>query len=98
MNKELESLKKILDLAPSLIDRGGRLVCLTYHSLEDRVVKKTIADWERGCTCPPDLPSCACGKEPIFRRVYKKGIKPSKGEIEDNPRARSATLRAAERI
>ena len=74
------------------------MVFLTYHSLEDRMVKQTMADWEKGCKCPPDLPRCACGKEPIFRRMYKKGLKPEKRELERNPRARSAILRAAERI
>ena len=98
VNKELENLKVFLNKVPSLIIKGGRLVFLTYHSLEDRLVKQAISDWERGCTCPSDLPQCACGQEPLFRRINRKGIKPKKAEIEDNPRARSATLRAAERI
>ena len=98
VNRELENLKRFLDKAPSLIETGGRLVFLTYHSLEDRLVKKALADWEKGCKCPPDLPECVCGKKPVFRRIYKKGIKPGKSEMEDNPRARSAILRAAERI
>jgi 16S rRNA (cytosine1402-N4)-methyltransferase len=71
---------------------------LTYHSLEDRLVKQAMADWEKGCICPPDLPECACNKRTLFRRIYKKGIKPLKIEIQDNPRARSSILRAAERI
>ena len=98
VNKELENLKLFLDKAPSLIERGGRMVFLTYHSLEDRLVKQAMADWEKGCICPPDLPACSCDKESLFRRLYKKGIKPGKIEIQDNPRARSAILRAAERI
>lgn len=98
VNKELEHLKTFLQKAPSLMVTGGRLVILTYHSLEDRIVKQTMRDWEQGCQCPPDLPRCACGKRPLFRRVHKKGLKPSPQEIQENPRARSATLRAAERI
>jgi len=98
VNRELENLKLFLEKAPSLIERGGRIVFLTYHSLEDRLVKQAMADWEKGCICPPDLPECSCDKESLFRRLYKKGIKPEKIEIQDNPRARSAILRAAERI
>jgi len=98
VNNELENLKTFLGKAPSLVAKGGRIVILSYHSLEDRIVKKTMAGWERGCTCPPDLPKCGCGNKPLFRRVFKKGIKPGKREIDDNPRARSAILRAAERI
>jgi 16S rRNA (cytosine1402-N4)-methyltransferase len=98
VNRELENLKIFLGKAPSLIEKGGRLVFLTYHSLEDRLVKGAVAEWEKGCTCPPDLPKCICGKRPLFSRIYKKVIRPSKKEIEQNPRARSAVLRAAERI
>jgi len=98
VNRELENLKAFLDKVPSLIAKGGRLVLLTYHSLEDRMVKQAMADWERGCSCPPDLPGCACGKTPLLKRLQKKGIRPGQQEIEDNPRARSAILRAAERI
>ncbi|MBU2498864.1 MAG: 16S rRNA (cytosine(1402)-N(4))-methyltransferase RsmH [Proteobacteria bacterium] len=98
VNRELENLERFLEKAPSLILKGGRLVVLSYHSLEDRLVKRAMAGWETDCRCPPDLPVCRCGKEPLFRRLNKKGIKPSKEEIDDNPRARSATLRAAERI
>ena len=98
VNRELENLKEFLESAPLLVEKGGRLVFLTYHSLEDRLVKQAIVDWEKGCTCPPDLPQCACGKKALFKRLYKKGLRPKKREIEDNPRARSAVLRAAERI
>jgi 16S rRNA (cytosine1402-N4)-methyltransferase len=98
VNRELEHLRKFLDMAPDLMNDGGRFVILSYHSLEDRMVKQTMADWERPCTCPPDLPKCVCGKEPLFRRLNKRGIRPAPWEIQMNPRARSATLRAAERI
>lgn len=98
VNKELDHLKTFLKVVPSLLWCGGRLVVLSYHSLEDRIVKQTMQQWERGCTCPPDLPVCACGKEPLFRRTSKRGRRPAKEEIADNPRARSAIMRMAERV
>ncbi len=98
VNRELENLKALLDRVPPLLNEGGRLVIISYHSLEDRMVKQTMMNWERGCTCPPDFPYCRCGKVPLFKRVHKKGTKPALREVEMNPRARSATLRAAERI
>lgn len=98
VNRELENLEGFLRKAPEWIQGGGRLVVLSYHSLEDRMVKQAMLGWEKGCQCPPDLPRCACGKKPLFRRLSKKGIRPSQEEIQGNPRARSAILRAAERI
>jgi 16S rRNA (cytosine1402-N4)-methyltransferase len=98
VNRELENLQVFLDKIPLLLVQGGRLVILSYHSLEDRAVKHAMMDWERGCRCPPDLPECRCGRIPLFKRVHKKGIRPSSEEMEDNPRARSAILRAAERM
>jgi 16S rRNA (cytosine1402-N4)-methyltransferase len=98
VNQELEHLKTFLEKAPSLILTGGRLAVLSYHSLEDRMVKQAMTDWERGCECPPDFPECQCGKRPIFKRLQKKGIKPDHEEIAQNPRARSAILRVTERI
>ena len=98
VNRELENLEVFLDNVPSLIQAGGRLVTLSYHSLEDRRVKRAMVDWEKRCHCPPDLPVCACEKRPLFKRLQKKGIRPSQEEIKANPRARSALLRAAERI
>lgn len=98
VNKELEHLASFLDKSPSILAGSGRLVILSYHSLEDRMVKQTMMDWEKGCQCPPTLPQCGCGKEPLFRRLHKKGVRPDPKEIEENPRARSAVLRAAERI
>ncbi len=98
VNKELEHLASFLDKSPALLAGSGRLVILSYHSLEDRMVKQAMMDWEKGCQCPPTLPQCGCGKEPLFRRLHKKGVRPDPKEIEENPRARSAVLRAAERI
>jgi 16S rRNA (cytosine1402-N4)-methyltransferase len=98
VNRELENLGVFLQKAPGLLQKGGRLVILSYHSLEDRMVKKAMIGWENPCTCPPDLPRCACGKTPLFRRPFKKALTPGRAEISQNPRARSARLRAAERI
>jgi 16S rRNA (cytosine1402-N4)-methyltransferase len=98
VNRELDHLKVFLEMVPALIAQGGRLVVLSYHSLEDRPVKRAIKEWEKGCECPPDFPCCVCGRKPLFRRVHKKGLRPDKQEVEENARARSAVLRIAERI
>lgn len=98
VNNELDHLYAFLEVIPSLLVEGGRLVVLSYHSLEDRTVKQAMTDWEQGCTCPPEFPECRCGKVPLFRRVHKKGARPSSEETLSNPRARSAMLRTAERI
>ncbi len=98
VNTELQNIATFLDKIPSLLTKGGRLVILSYHSLEDRLVKRAMVNWEKDCTCPPDFPQCACEKIAIFKRLFRKGIKPDQKEIDENPRARSAVLRAAERI
>ncbi len=98
VNRELENLKALLYRVPPLVTKGGRLAIISYHSLEDRIVKQAMMNWEKGCICPPDLPECRCGKIPLFMRLHKRGIKPARQEIETNPRARSAILRTAERI
>lgn len=76
---------------------GGRLAVITFHSLEDRIVKRTMQDMARGCTCPPEFPVCVCGKKPKIRLVTRKPIVPGEAELSENPRARSAKLRAAEK-
>ena len=97
-NNEMENLSVILEKAPELLNKGGRILFLTYHSLEDRLVKRAMADWENTCTCPPGLPVCVCNKKQKFKRLNKKGVLPQQEEIAANPRARSARLRVAERI
>jgi 16S rRNA (cytosine1402-N4)-methyltransferase len=98
VNEELEALHDGLAAALDLLRPGGRLVVLSYHSLEDRLVKRFFQAERRGCTCPPELPICVCDRGPRLRLVTPKGIVPSVEEIAANPRARSARLRAAERI
>lgn len=98
VNQELENLDRFLEKAPDLIGSGGRLVVLSYHSLEDRRVKHAMMDWESRCSCPKGFPTCVCGKVVLFRRLNRRPIRPSPAEVEKNPRARSAVLRAAERV
>jgi 16S rRNA (cytosine1402-N4)-methyltransferase len=97
-NEELESLEEFLPQAVECSNPGGRIVIISYHSLEDRMVKRFFRQEERGCTCPKDFPECRCGKSPRLAILTKSAIRPSKGEVEQNPRARSAKLRAAERL
>ena len=98
VNEELDALEAGLAAAVDLLRPGGRLVVLSYHSLEDRIVKRFIAAERRGCTCPPELPVCVCGRNPRLRLLTRPSLTPSPAEIDANPRARSARLRAAERL
>jgi 16S rRNA (cytosine1402-N4)-methyltransferase len=98
VNQELEALEAGLAAALELLRPGGRLVVLSYHSLEDRIVKRFIAAERRGCICPPELPICVCGRNPRLRLLTRRSVTPSTAEIVANPRARSARLRAAERL
>ncbi|CAK7015218.1 MAG: Ribosomal RNA small subunit methyltransferase H [Paraeggerthella hongkongensis] len=97
VNGELDVLKRGLDAAIRWLNPGGRLVVISYHSLEDRIVKDMFQSFARRCTCPPDLPVCVCGKEPILDIVTRKPVLPTAEEIERNPRARSAKLRIAQK-
>ena len=98
VNEELDALQEGLAAAVDLLRPGGRLVVLSYHSLEDRIVKRFIAAERRGCVCPPELPVCVCGRNPRLRLLTRKSVTPTPAEVEANPRARSARLRAAERL
>jgi 16S rRNA (cytosine1402-N4)-methyltransferase len=98
VNDELGALEALLDQVAGVLLPGGRLLVISYHSLEDRAVKRRIAALERGCICPPELPVCRCGRRPELRRVTRKAIRPGAAELRSNPRARSARLRVAERL
>jgi 16S rRNA (cytosine1402-N4)-methyltransferase len=98
VNHELESLETGLPAAFEMLRPGGRLAVISFHSLEDRIVKRFLRERAKGCTCPPELPVCVCGKEPDARILTPKPIRPSAHEIDDNPRASSARLRAAVRV
>lgn len=98
VNGELDRLSEGLDAAFSLLRPGGRLAVITFHSLEDRIVKQRMARWCEGCTCPPDFPVCVCGKKPRAELVYKKGLAPGEEELRENPRSRSARLRVCTKL
>jgi 16S rRNA (cytosine1402-N4)-methyltransferase len=98
VNRELETLPVALAAALDLLRPGGRLVVISYHSLEDRIVKRFVAAERRGCICPPELPVCRCGHSPRLAVVGKQPLAPSDAEVARNPRARSAKLRVAQRL
>jgi len=98
VNEELEALQAGLAAALDLLHPGGRLVVLSYHSLEDRIVKRFFQAERRGCVCPPEVPVCVCGRNPRLRLVTSPSLTPTEAEVAANPRARSARLRAAERL
>ena len=98
VNRELETLPAALESAVGLLRPDGRLCVISYHSLEDRIVKRFLARERRGCTCPPELPLCVCGKQPRVANVGAQPQLPSDAEVASNPRARSAKLRAARRL
>jgi len=97
-NFELDNLKKFLNQSLGLLKKNGRLVIISFHSLEDRVVKEFFVNQANPCVCPPDLPYCACGKKPTVKILTRKPVKPSNREIEENPRCKSSKLRAAEKL
>ena len=94
---ELDALPPMLRAAVDGLNPGGRLAVITFHSLEDRIVKRTLAELARGCVCPPEFPVCVCGKKPQVRLVTRKPVTAGGAELEENPRARSAKLRVAEK-
>ena len=96
-NRELEVLKNSIDCLIGLLNPGGRLCIITFHSLEDRIVKTAFRRNENPCTCPPDFPVCVCGKKPVGRVVTRKPILPTEKEMEENPRSKSAKLRIFEK-
>ena len=98
VNGELDAIEPAITSATERLKVGGRLAVISFHSLEDRIVKKTMASLVKGCTCPPDFPICMCGKKPLLKLVSRKPILPSERELEENPRSRSAKLRVAERL
>ena len=98
VNNEMGELSAALDKAFDALKIGGRLAVITFHSLEDRLVKQRFAEFARGCTCPPEFPVCVCGKTPRAKLITKKPIEPSEEEIKINNRAHSAKLRIVEKI
>ena len=97
VNGELDALPPMLEAAVDGLNPGGRLAVITFHSLEDRIVKRTLADLAKGCTCPPEFPVCVCGRKPRVRLVNRKPVTAAGAELADNPRARSAKLRGADK-
>ena len=98
VNGELDALPPMLEAATAHLNRGGRLAVISFHSLEDRIIKKTLQELATGCTCPPEFPVCVCGKKPKLKLVSRKPIVADEAELEHNPRARSAKLRVAEKV
>lgn len=98
VNDELGSVEKVMRDAIPCLNKGGRLAVITFHSLEDRIVKNAMADAAKGCTCPPNFPVCVCGKKPKVKLITRKPIVSGDEELERNPRARSAKLRICEKL
>lgn len=98
VNRELEVLENVLSSVTELLNPNGRLVIITFHSLEDRIVKKAFKEQAQGCICPRDFPQCVCGVKPRLKVITRKPITPSERELDINPRARSAKLRVAEKL
>ncbi len=98
VNRELEALEQALPQAVDALEPGGRVAAISYHSLEDRIVKRALADAARGCVCPPDLPVCVCGARARVRVLTRRPVRPRAAEIESNPRASAARLRGAQRL
>ena len=98
VNDELGAVERALPAAEAMLRPGGRIGVISFHSLEDRIVKRYLRDAERGCTCPPDFPICTCGSQPTLRATPRRAVRPSAEEIARNPRAQSARLRVATKV
>ena len=98
VNNELGSVEKVMQDAVGLLNPGGRMAVITFHSLEDRIVKTAMAEASKGCTCPPQFPVCVCGKKPLVKQITRKPIVATEEELEVNPRSRSAKLRVCEKL
>jgi 16S rRNA (cytosine1402-N4)-methyltransferase len=98
VNRELEVLEQFMEDLPGYLTPGGRFCVLSYHSLEDRIVKQRLRAFEKGCTCPPAFPECLCHKKPVMKLISRKAIRPSTEEVLQNPMARSVKMRVAEKI
>ncbi|EHI99577.1 Ribosomal RNA small subunit methyltransferase H [Clostridium sp. DL-VIII] len=98
VNSELKILNKTIEDGVNRLSKGGRMAIITFHSLEDRIVKLKFRELENPCTCPKEFPICICGKKPLVKSISKKGIAPTDKEIEENPRSRSAKLRVIEKV
>lgn len=98
VNRELENLSTGLEKSFKVLKKGGRIVVITFHSLEDRIVKEKMNSWSQGCVCPSDFPICVCGNKPQAKIIHKKAVKPSEEEVNSNSRSRSAKLRTCEKI
>lgn len=98
VNRELDSISPVIEAAARNLVPGGRIAMISFHSLEDRIVKQTYRSLASGCICPPDFPVCVCGRKPIIKEITKKPVLPTEDELSSNPRSRSAKLRIAEKI
>lgn len=98
VNRELENVAEMLKKVPSLMGSRGRVIFISFHSLEDRLVKTEMKKWTRGCICPSDFPQCVCGRNPEFKILTPKVLRPTEIELKKNPRSRSARMRVAEKI
>ncbi len=98
VNEELQALARFLESAMAVLNKGGRLVVISFHSLEDRIVKRTFSYWARSCRCPKDTPVCECEGKPLVKLLTRKPVRPGDAEVAKNPRARSAKMRAVEKL
>ena len=98
INDEIANIEPAIDAVEQILEKSGRCVCITFHSLEDRAVKKSFAKYEKGCVCPPDFPVCVCGRKPSVKIITKKPAYPTAAEIRENPGSASAKMRVMEKL